>query len=244
MSWNNPMSDNYMMRQQARTQRKSMREIRKNTRTPFKSSRHTKFHAMNCIEKKVHETDMVQATGGSAIQIQRLFDNVEQGTSYDKRVGDKVWLWDLNLKLRFCVNQTGTALCDNLDYVIAVDHDSQGAQATWTDIYDTTDGFSLRKLSNVRRFTILKRGVLQVTPAAGNGGPVDGGGLYSFKEYIVNCFKQFKHGIKVDYSHVDTLGNINTVIKNNIFIIFNFTGAFGLEAFMARDGICRIRYTD
>lgn len=203
--------------------------------------KHTLRHAQ-CVEKKFKDITPWTAesiTAGSVIT-KELFEGIGPGTGASQRVGQKMYVWSINLLGRIykgglTVNQPGM-----VKWIVVLDAMPDGTAPTWTEIYASNDVFAHRNLENTRRFKILKQGVANLQPQITSGTAAEATVAIGRNQKLINCNINF-HGLPVLWDNADADGSWENVRSNSIFVIAK-SMANGSDCFMELHP--RVRYTD
>ena len=196
------------------------------------------------VEKKFLDTDVQGSflTGNGTIV--PSLNIVPQGTNQSERIGRKIYIH--NIRLRMTLTNTGTDF-NNTDAIVRIilyiDHQANGAAATGDEILDNTIGPNLldnfRNLAQQERFTVLWDKTWNLNSTSSNNAAA--GGLISptNRQLFTKFSHTFKSPIPIEYSGVN--GSLVEQTSNNIGLLYITNGAnTKYDVF----GISRIRFMD
>jgi len=165
-----------------------------------------------------------------------LLNGLTQGTTASTRIGRKINMVSLQLKMRF--QQESLALVPGTHVFWAIVYDSQTNAATpaYTDIFDAVLPTALRNISNAQRFRVIREGTFILTPMnnAGQNLPAQG------QAVCVNEFMRLNLGTSYNAGSAGTVGDIQT---GGLFFISCSNIAAG-TADVDVVGSIRLRYVD
>lgn len=182
-------------------------------------------------EKKYFDTSLADTSDHSAGIVLPSLCLLPQGTTDQKRIGNKVTIRNINLHLSGSLDDQGTGVFSDGCYrvIVFIDKQCNGAAAAVTDILNTANISSFRNMDQVDRFTILKD-KMYVLPCRSTNV------LHTISPLIrVNWSK--KCNIPVHFS--STTGAITEIRSNNIGILF-----ISNTVNENTGGIARIKFTD
>lgn len=140
---------------------------------------------------------------------------VASGTGESQRVGRKITLASIHLRVVASLNATTTAsnTDDGLRVIVYWDKQCNGATATVTDILETADYLSFNNLSNKNRFSILADKMVDVSATAG----AYNGSLNQFATHAVTKSMHLRCRLPIEFS--STTGAISEIRSNNIGLL-------------------------
>lgn len=187
-------------------------------------------HFMKCIEKKNNDVALSSAAITAGGDVVSLVAGILQDTKADGRVGDKIFLWDLNLNMRLVWTSSGTP--GQCRVLLVVDKQGDGATPNYADgdadsVMESASILSYRKLDNTQRFNVIYDRVFQVSA---------GDKAFCFPK----IHKSFKKGMQIKYTTADQTGANAGIRQNNVWCIIYSDS----PTYVSRDFHARIRYTD
>ena len=162
--------------------------------------------------------------------------NILEGTSPSQRIGRKITVRGIGLKILINLPQSATASAAWDGYRIILYHDKQanGATATAAQILDSTPSvniLSYRNLSNVNRFRILYDKNFEVNATNAGGSVYVAGQLQLLPKVWVNV------NVPIEYS--GSTGNISEIRSHNFGILVISSNSVATMLIQSR-----VRYTD
>jgi hypothetical protein len=223
------------IRARARTARSKALVARRQQGYVRTSGRYGRFGG-STGELKWADIDMLDATLGSTMQIGQL-TTIPQGDGASQRVGTKICLKKLNMRLHFTMPTAAATSPDPylIRVMIVQDTQTNGAQFTATDLLVEDTIHSFRNLDNVARFKIIFDKILTINVTA-----LDGAG-YGLAGRIVFLKKNIPLNIPIQYQTSTTNGDVSTIKTNNLYLA---TQIQGTAEKIQMDGTCRVRYED
>jgi hypothetical protein len=205
----------------------------------------TAFHSRNCVEKKYHDVvlaSQASATAGTLFGLvggddggatQPDTGDIKQGSAATERIGEKIYVYDLDINLQF---NAGDNLTGNwMRIIIFVDKQSNGTIPATTELLESAVPYSLRNLENTKRFHVLQDKYFNVTnTGAGGSTAVYVGGAKQMR--IHHSFGA--NGLKVQYS-TGADGDAQDIKDNNVWMLILGSGTGVTTSFHSR-----IRYSD
>ncbi len=185
------------------------------------------------IERKSFDTAValgVGATGGLFID---SLCHVPQGTDDTERIGRKITITNVNLRLNAQKAQDATEAADVWRCIIYIDNQANKATAAVEDILTAAGTNTFRNLDNAKRFNVIydkTENIASTVYDATNN-------LAEVKNRWFSTFHYSKEGIPITFT--GAAGVIGEITEKNIGLLWiNLSGKTSLN------GICRIRYTD
>lgn len=189
-------------------------------------------------EKKFFDTTRAAVAFSTAGTIANPSLNiVPEGNGESDRIGRKITITNIRVKGQSSINSqttsVGSTICRVMFYV---DHQTNGAAATVTEILETGVYNSYRNLANQERFTILmdKSYPMNVLSAT-----ITSADVIATQQVAKPFAFSKKCNINVEYDNSATTGAITTQRSNNIGCLIIAEAATATLEY-----ICRIRYTD
>lgn len=170
------------------------------------------------IEKKYYDATITQAADSSAGVIIPSLNLIAQGTTDQLRIGNKVNIRNINLKIHcYMDNQVALQPVNGMwRMILYVDKQCNGATAAVTDILKTADWQSFRNMDQVDRFIILKDKVYQLPVYTRDG---------SYSSQADRFFRMSKRMfLPVHFS--STTGAITEIRSNNIGLLLISSASF------------------
>lgn len=182
-------------------------------------------------ELKYKDTTSLFTTDASTGQIAGTLNGIAQGTTDVTRIGNKITVTSIHLRLLVAVDDWLGAYFNgvNCRIIVYVDRQCNGLAAAVTDILKTASILSWRNLDQADRFQILKDKIYTGTPGASNDA------------HSGACAKIYKWNklIRVPIHFSGTTGATTEIRSNNIGILcISDTAAANCTIFS------RIRYLD
>lgn len=182
-------------------------------------------------EKKywdVQVTNVGDMTSGSVLNSLNL---IPQGTTDQKRIGNKITIRNINIRGQFSLDDQGTGAFTSciMRVILFVDKQCNGATATVADILTTADINSFRNMDQVERFVILKDKNYTLPVTAANV-------LHtSDSTRTWNISKKCNY----DVHFSSTTGAITEIRSNNVGLLYITSNTI-----VNAEGIARIKFTD
>ncbi len=189
---------------------------------------------------------------GSVILTTTSFCGVAQGSSASNRIGRKITVTNLHMKLRFnwiATDNTTVATAALLNHVtircmIFWDKQANGGLANALDLVNPDTILAFRDLGNISRFRVLYDKTWQWQAPVLIGAGTDGTAAVKatisrmHKDYIKKI--NLKMFIPIEYDNDFTDGRITTIRSNNIGMIFWSDQPSRIQV----SGRTRLRYID
>lgn len=182
-------------------------------------------------EWKYSDVTIASANGWSTTALLTLLNGIAGGTLANQRVGMKVSIRSLEIRLNNTVNANDVTQINR--WMVVLDRQANAAApAALTDILTTADVFGMRNLANRKRFKIMldKTAVVPDQAISGTGGRY-------WKVYM-----KFRRPLIVEYN-ANIAGNIGDISSNSLYLITIGNIAAGATC-TGVYGATRIRYTD
>ncbi len=184
-------------------------------------------------EHKYHDVSDFPNTTATAGAISIHLLDIVTGATQVQRVGRKIWLTSINVRLMFALSNSATATDIRIRIMVVQDTQCNGALPAVTDILEAAAVDSYLNLVNTGRFRVLKDKVVAIGSTAGTAvAGSEFGGRQVYTKWRKKCL------IPVQYNTGGT-GDIAEVMSNNIIclgIASTTGGTWGVQ--------CRFRYTD
>lgn len=197
---------------------KAARRVRRDTRRRGAGPM-TWSHMRQCVEKKFWDQTRAVAvignSGGAAIQSPLAL--VAQGTTAETRIGQKMFVWDIQLKGQITMLANTNADSVVTRVMLVKDKQSNGATPNLGDILDlgaTNDVYAFRKTENLKRFTVLGDKLITINRRAGDGVAQNAEVVIPFRFY-----KKFTAGLKVMYKTNNSDGANLGIMDNNVWLL-------------------------
>jgi len=188
------------------------------------------------VEKKFFDTTLAFAAGSGAWcnsnATGALVVGLAQGTAANQRIGGKIIIKSIQIKLKF-VLAPGAQDDDNFHVYLIQDTQANGAypdaNGSYFDAGGGAIGTQLRTLMNANRYRLLKHMVVNLNSEAGVAT------AFSGDDKQDDCF--IKCNIPIWFN--SNTGAITEIRSNNILIYYGSTASTATVA-----GVARVRYTD
>lgn len=160
-----------------------------------------------------------------------LVNGLQQGTTASTRIGRRVTVKSVELKIRVTAGASGTA--STVRYALVIDRQANAASPAFTDIYDAALPESLRNISNKARFQVVwDSGLINLIGTSA--------GTTEAARRSIEFYK--KIGVPVQYN-AGTAGTIGDIQTNAMYFVSIGDVASGATA-PTMVGQCRLRYAD
>lgn len=187
-------------------------------------------------EKKFLETNIGTSANFSAGLVFNSLNLIPQGTTDITRIGNKVTITDINIRLILNMDDTTTAGFTKgiFRMIVFIDKQCNGATAGVADLLDGgvlgAGVYSFRELDQVDRFTILKDKVYNLPQVTAN--PLH----TSLTDHYIKWGK--KCSVPIHFSAAT--GAITEIKSNNLGVLFISNNT----AVNVAVGLCRVKFTD
>ncbi len=205
--------------------------------TPYKSRGRFGTRALGSNkEKKFHDVEDQANSTTTAGTISEDLLVIEQGVAENQRVGRKIWIRQINMRIVLGLGVQATAVGGgSIQTRLMLIHDKQcnGALPTVLDVLETADQLSYRNLANAARFTVLKDKLVTLQPpsGAGDGAANDFSQALRIYKYSKKC------NIPISFS--GTTGAIAQKTTGNVFVLAIASNTLGTWT-----SALRFRFTD
>ncbi len=185
-------------------------------------------------EKKFHDFQQTNEPILSVGVIQAPMLTIIQGTAEDERIGRKVFIRNINIRIVLELDAklaTTFAASTNVRFMVIQDKQANGGLPSVTNVLQTTQALSYRNLVNQGRFIVLKDKIITINHDSGAGNDQNWNQVSRIYKYSKKC------NIPIEYNGLT--GTIDEVRSNNIFILTIRSGAAATSNIHAR-----FRFTD
>lgn len=224
-----------------RQRRKYGRRRRRKIYYPRGYARLTGAYGMYTLnrEKKFYDGNITGTPGVTWTNLYNSINLVQPGTGPDDRIGDKVWIHSVHMKLDITFDWLSTATqlqAGAVRLFLAIDKQCNGANPTASEVMQTggQNILQFRDVNKIKRYTILFDKTFVSNPIS------DDSTLNVRKQIYWKFNKKFKKPILIDFDGVS--GGISEVVSNNLFVGMVTSGATGVGVGITAQ--TRIRFTD
>jgi len=165
-----------------------------------------------------------------------LLNGMVQGTSASQRIGRKISIKSIQLRLQHGMGSTGLSTMCRV--AIVLDLQSNGAAPAWLDVFDNSTSLSaphtMRNISNAGRFKVLWSHFFTLTGSNASGLSTDD--TFINDEWYKRC------DIPVNYN-AGVAGTVGDIQTGGLFYMTLGSTAAGTAA-ASTTGTIRIRYAD
>jgi len=186
------------------------------------------------IEKKFYDSALVLAASAGIASVSQATGAIcltlPQGTTASARIGQKIMIKSIQLKMSFFLPAGATA-SDIYHCYLILDTQTNGAHAGILDVFDAPGviGEEMRNIANGDRFKILKHFNIRLDASAGVAAAFSGDSQQD--DFYLKC------NIPVTYN--STAGAIAEIKANSLFMCYG-----SVQGIANATGTARIRYTD
>ncbi len=157
---------------------------------------------------------------------------VPQGTAESTRIGRQIFVKSIHIRGLVQLNEDGTGKDECLfRWALVQDRQANGANPAATDLWELNDLVTHRNLAQIKRFSILRTGQMQMNRTGSAG-------TEAVRSFILNY--RFPAPQPVEFN--STAGAITEIQSNNFVFMYCRTVLDGTQV-MSIDLTSRLRYT-
>ncbi len=196
-----------------------------------------RFAGPAAVEQKFFETDVDDAVVAQNWNVNGSMNLVPQGVTEAIRVGRKMTITFIGIRLAVTLPTTATAAetSDVIRIVLVQDKQCNGANPAVTQVFENNTWQSFNNLANSGRFVTLMDRVIPLNSRAGSGRGSTDTLSYGADVKVITLFKKVNIPIEFDAG----TGAVTEIRSNNLVLLYGSQLGFG-----GIDGTCRIRFSD